>query len=273
MCGRPAAFALGQQRIRDRPQALAADPGSLPLDEPPRPASEKEARSGELLRRLRAEGMVIPIVEHDMDFAREPGRSGGDGVRQKIAEGLPTRSSRTRGARGLSGRVWNERENAMNKQNARPAPALERGPEEPGAFEVKDLCVVLWQGRGAHRCQPHRRRGPDRHRDRPQRRRQDDDAVSDHGRSRLAGEVAFDGSVEGAPGRAHGLARHDPGAEKRELFGEMSVEGQPGAGRLPALIAWRQSPPQTMEEVFGSSPPMSAAVRPVPCRVASGRCL
>jgi len=85
------ALALGKQRIVEIARALAADPCLLLLDEPAAGLRylEKQALA-ELLRRLKAEGMGILLVEHDMDFVM--------GVAdrvvvmefgKKIAEGLP----------------------------------------------------------------------------------------------------------------------------------------------------------------------------------------
>jgi branched-chain amino acid transport system permease protein len=84
-------LALGQQRIVEIARALCADPCLLLLDEPAAGLRyfEKQALA-ELLTKLRAEGMGILLVEHDMDFVMgladrivvmEFGR--------KIAEGLP----------------------------------------------------------------------------------------------------------------------------------------------------------------------------------------
>jgi len=60
---------LGTQRILEIARALAADPVLLVLDEPAAGLRRKEKQAlGDLLRRLRAEGVTILIVEHDMDF-------------------------------------------------------------------------------------------------------------------------------------------------------------------------------------------------------------
>jgi branched-chain amino acid transport system permease protein len=82
---------LGQQRILEIARALCADPCLLLLDEPAAGLRYLEKQAlGELLRRLRGEGIGILLVEHDMDFVMgvvdrcvvmEFGR--------KIAEGLP----------------------------------------------------------------------------------------------------------------------------------------------------------------------------------------
>ncbi|MGE5087830.1 MAG: ATP-binding cassette domain-containing protein, partial [Candidatus Levyibacteriota bacterium] len=60
---------LGKQRIVEIARALAADPALLLLDEPAAGLRllEKQALS-ELLRSLKAEGMTILLVEHDMEF-------------------------------------------------------------------------------------------------------------------------------------------------------------------------------------------------------------
>jgi ABC-type branched-subunit amino acid transport system ATPase component len=60
---------LGKQRIVEIARALAADPALLLLDEPAAGLRffEKQALA-ELLRMLRAGGMTILLVEHDMEF-------------------------------------------------------------------------------------------------------------------------------------------------------------------------------------------------------------
>ncbi|MCC7039221.1 MAG: branched-chain amino acid ABC transporter ATP-binding protein/permease [Burkholderiales bacterium] len=62
-------LALGQQRIVEIARALASDPTLLLLDEPAAGLRflEKQALAT-LLRSLKAEGMTILLVEHDMDF-------------------------------------------------------------------------------------------------------------------------------------------------------------------------------------------------------------
>ena len=62
-------LALGQQRIVEIARALCLNPSLLLLDEPAAGLrhAEKQALAA-LLRRLRAEGMAILLVEHDMDF-------------------------------------------------------------------------------------------------------------------------------------------------------------------------------------------------------------
>jgi len=82
---------LGKQRILEIARALASDPCLLLLDEPAAGLRYQEKQElAELLRRLRAEGMGILLVEHDMDFVM--------GLvdyivvmdfGQKIAEGVP----------------------------------------------------------------------------------------------------------------------------------------------------------------------------------------
>jgi branched-chain amino acid transport system permease protein len=64
-----ASLALGQQRLLEIARALCLDPTLLLLDEPAAGLRhhEKIALAG-LLRQLRAEGLGILLVEHDMDF-------------------------------------------------------------------------------------------------------------------------------------------------------------------------------------------------------------
>jgi len=82
---------LGQQRVVEIARALAADPILLLLDEPAAGLrlQEKQALAG-LLRGLRAEGMSILLVEHDMDFVMGlVDRLVVMDFGEKIAEGLP----------------------------------------------------------------------------------------------------------------------------------------------------------------------------------------
>ena len=62
-------LALGQQRILEIARALAADPILLLLDEPAAGLrhAEKQALAGHI-RALRAQGLAVLLVEHDMDF-------------------------------------------------------------------------------------------------------------------------------------------------------------------------------------------------------------
>lgn len=62
-------LALGQQRILEIARALAGDPSLLLLDEPAAGLRYKEKQAlAEVLSNLRAEGVSILLVEHDMDF-------------------------------------------------------------------------------------------------------------------------------------------------------------------------------------------------------------
>jgi branched-chain amino acid transport system permease protein len=70
---RPAgSLALGQQRILEIARALCCDPALLLLDEPAAGLRYKEKQAlSDLLRKLRAEGMAVLLVEHDMDFVMQ----------------------------------------------------------------------------------------------------------------------------------------------------------------------------------------------------------
>ncbi|MDR3493148.1 MAG: branched-chain amino acid ABC transporter ATP-binding protein/permease [Ancalomicrobiaceae bacterium] len=62
-------LALGQHRLVEIARALASDPCVLLLDEPAAGLRFQEKQAlARLLRQLKAEGMAILLVEHDMDF-------------------------------------------------------------------------------------------------------------------------------------------------------------------------------------------------------------
>jgi branched-chain amino acid transport system permease protein len=62
-------LALGQQRILEIARALCCDPTLLLLDEPAAGLRYQEKQQlADLMRRLKAEGMSVLLVEHDMDF-------------------------------------------------------------------------------------------------------------------------------------------------------------------------------------------------------------
>ncbi len=70
LAGEPAGnLALGQQRLMEIARALCTDPALLLLDEPAAGLRLKEKQAlGDVLSQLRAEGMSLLLVEHDMDF-------------------------------------------------------------------------------------------------------------------------------------------------------------------------------------------------------------
>jgi len=82
---------LGQQRILEVARALAADPVLVILDEPAAGLHGLEkTKLSALLRELRAEGMTILLIEHDMDFVMGlVDRIVVMDFGAKLAEGLP----------------------------------------------------------------------------------------------------------------------------------------------------------------------------------------
>jgi branched-chain amino acid transport system permease protein len=85
-------LALGQQRILEIARALCCDPTLLLLDEPAAGLRYKEKQAlADLLKRLRAEGMSVLLVEHDMDFVMNlTDRLVVMEFGTKIAEGVPS---------------------------------------------------------------------------------------------------------------------------------------------------------------------------------------
>jgi len=84
-------LALGKQRIVEIARALAADPMLLLLDEPAAGLRYQEKTElAALLRSLKADGMTVLLVEHDMDFVMGlTDRLVVMDFGEKLAEGLP----------------------------------------------------------------------------------------------------------------------------------------------------------------------------------------
>jgi branched-chain amino acid transport system permease protein len=85
-------LALGQQRLLEIARALCTAPALLILDEPAAGLRLQEKNAlADLLRQLRAEGMSVLIVEHDMDFVMGlTDRLVVMEFGKKIAEGTPS---------------------------------------------------------------------------------------------------------------------------------------------------------------------------------------
>jgi branched-chain amino acid transport system permease protein len=84
-------LSLGAQRLVEIARALASDPTLLLLDEPAAGLRYLEKRElAALLRTLKAEGITILLVEHDMDFVMGlTDRLVVMDFGEKLAEGLP----------------------------------------------------------------------------------------------------------------------------------------------------------------------------------------
>jgi ABC-type branched-subunit amino acid transport system ATPase component/ABC-type branched-subunit amino acid transport system permease subunit len=91
MMSEAGSLSLGRQRIVEIARALCVDPQLLLLDEPAAGLRHNEKNAlAELLGRLRAEGVAILIVEHDMDFLMNlADRVVVMNFGTKIAEGTP----------------------------------------------------------------------------------------------------------------------------------------------------------------------------------------
>ncbi|MBS7698546.1 MULTISPECIES: branched-chain amino acid ABC transporter ATP-binding protein/permease [unclassified Chelatococcus] len=85
-------LALGQQRVLEIARALCADPDLILLDEPAAGLRYAEKENlAQLLRELRASGVSVLLVEHDMQFVMNlSDRIVVMNFGQKITEGLPS---------------------------------------------------------------------------------------------------------------------------------------------------------------------------------------
>jgi branched-chain amino acid transport system permease protein len=85
-------LALGSQRLLEIARALAADPALLVLDEPAAGLRRAEKRElARLFESLRAQGLTILVVEHDMDFVMGlVDRTVVMDFGSKLCEGLPS---------------------------------------------------------------------------------------------------------------------------------------------------------------------------------------
>ncbi len=94
-------LALGQQRIVEIARALASDPTLLLLDEPAAGLRFLEKQElARLLRALKADGMTILLVEHDMDFVMGlTDRLVVMDFGEKLAEGVPAEIQRNEAVR------------------------------------------------------------------------------------------------------------------------------------------------------------------------------
>ena len=222
----------------------------------PRPACailEKQELAA-LLRQLRAEGMTVLLVEHDMDFVMGLDRPpGGDGLRREARRRRcrPRSSANPRGARSLPGR---------RGRRVRPA-ALAHDRAARGPAPARRLR----QGRGRARRLADGAAGHDRHRDRPQRRRQDDAARRDHGaaagarrrRATWARRPAI------AVGRAARGARPDPRARAARAVRRDERRRQPASSaRSSARAAGDRGWQATLAEVYQRFPRLAGAPRP-----------
>jgi len=84
-------LSLGQQRVLEIARALASDPCLLLLDEPAAGLRHLEKQAlARLLKQLKAEGIAVIIVEHDMDFVMNlADRIVVMQFGEKLAEGTP----------------------------------------------------------------------------------------------------------------------------------------------------------------------------------------
>ena len=239
---------LGQQRLVEIARALASDPWLLLLDEPAAGLRYLEKRVlAELLRKLRAEGMGILLVEHDMEFVM--------GLADRvvvmdfgatIAEGLPEDgAARSEGPRGLPGRSGG---------GVRPS-APEPG-DGASVLEVRDLRVSYGQVEALHGVSLAVRRG------------EIATVIGPNGAGKTTllsalmgllpadGEIRYLGQRQGRRREVEALVRSGMTLvpERRELFAGMSVEDNLLLGAYDRRRAGHRDQAETMAEVFERFP-------------------
>jgi hypothetical protein len=157
-------LALGPQRLMEIARALCTDPALLLLDEPAAGLRHKEKQAlADVLRQLKAEGMSILLVEHDMDFVM--GLTDRIVVMEfgtKLIEGTPAE---------------------VQASPACARPTWDGTLTWPTACCTSPTCTPATAGRGAVGPELPPGQGPGGHRDRPQRRRQVDHAERADGRA------------------------------------------------------------------------------------------
>ena len=149
---------LGNQRVLEIARALAADPILLVLDEPAAGLRRQEKLAlAELLRSLRAEGLTILLVEHDMEFVMNLVDSI---VLISAASCAKARRRRCATIRACRKPIWAECTD--------------------GAARDRERHGVLWQSGGRAQRLACSRAGTDRHRHRSERRWQNEPAHDRH---------------------------------------------------------------------------------------------
>jgi ABC-type branched-subunit amino acid transport system ATPase component len=198
--------------------------------------------------------MAVLIVEHDMDFVMSlVDRVVVMEFGEKIAEGLPAESRRTR---PCSKPIWE----VCVMRNAQPL------DEEP--------LGGLRQGRGGERRQPPVGEGKIVTVIGPNGAGKTTTLSAIMGLLPSSGEVAFDGSIEQVPEVERMVVRGmNLVPEKRELFGSMSIEDNLLLGAFQRHRTASATTCRRWKRCTRSSrASRSAAQRPAPCRAASARC-
>ena len=271
----PAACRWARSALLEIARALAADPVLLVLDEPAAGLRRQEKQAlGDLLRKLRGEGVTILIVEHDMDFVMKlVDRLVVMNFGSKLVEGAPAAVRADRAGAGGLPRQRDGRRPATRRQ--RRWPRAERAHDGGDARDRRPARRPTARSMRCAACRCRCRPG------------QIVSVIGPNGAGKTTllaaamgllpsqGHAALRGRGPARPRRRGARrARPVPGAREARAVRRADGARQPAARRLrPAPRRRCAAQPARRRATRASRAwPSGARSAPTRCRAASGRC-